>query len=213
VPEPVHVGRPSRAFPWPFYGARWIEGVEATFTEEREPLAGPLGRTLRALHDASVPDLPVDVNGRADMSRRVPLTRAELAAAAAEGLWEAPPSVAALLAQAEALPPPERLVVCHGDLHVRQVIVDGARLAGFVDWIDVCRSDPGIDLQLVFAFLPPAARPAFFAAYGPVDEASLLRARVLALFLSAVLARYARDVGNAALEREAVSSLDRAAHP
>src|SRR4051794_31856642 len=30
VPAPVFVGRPGDDFPWPFYGARYLDGVEAT---------------------------------------------------------------------------------------------------------------------------------------------------------------------------------------
>jgi aminoglycoside phosphotransferase (APT) family kinase protein len=100
--------------------------------------------------------------------------------------------------------------VCHGDLHFRQVLVDGSRVTGIVDWVDVCRSDPGIYLQLALAYLPLEARPVFFDEYGPVGEESLLRARVLALNLSAVLARYGRAQGLERVEREAVASLDRA---
>lgn len=209
VPEPVHLGQPSETFPWPFYGARWLDGREATLAGDRGALARPLARFLRALHDADVPDLPVDVNGRADMRLRVPRTREELAAVEAEGLWTAPAAVEELLAGAERLPPAEPSAVCHGDLHFRQLLVDGPRVAGVVDWVDVCRSDPGIDLQLVFAFLPPEARPVFFEEYGPVAEESLVRARVLALNLSAYLARWGREQRLEAVEREAVDSLGR----
>jgi aminoglycoside phosphotransferase (APT) family kinase protein len=207
VPAAVHVGAPGARFPWPFYGAPWLDGREATLCEERDALAPQLGRFLRRHHDASGDGLPVDVNGRADMARRVPVTRDALAAI--EELWVAPPAAHELLDRALELPPPERLVVCHGDLHFRQVIVDGPRLAGVVDWVDVCFSDPGIDLTVAFAFLPPGARPAFFAEYGEASEDSLLRARVLALNLAAILARWGRDEGNRPVEAEALASLDR----
>ena len=154
------------------------------------------------------PDAPSYVVRRADMAFRVPRAREEVASLAP--LWSTPPVVEELLDEAEQLPPSETMVTCHGDLHFRQVIADGGRLTGVVDWVDVCRSDPGIDLQLVFAFLPPAARPAFFAAYGAVSHASLLRARVLAVFLSAMLARYGRAQALPAVETEALASLDRA---
>ena len=144
------------------------------------------------------------------MTLRVPQTREQLARAAAEGLWVAPASVDELLRRAERLPPAQPAAVCHGDLHFRQLLVSGGRLTGIVDWVDVCRSDPGIDLQIVFALLPPEARPAFFDDYGEVPEASLVRAQVLALFLSAVLARFGREQGLAEVEREAVASLRRA---
>ena len=216
VPAPVYVGRPSEGFPWPFYGARWLPGVDAGAAEltddARAALAPPLGRFLRRLHDtAELSDLPVDVQARADMTFRGPRTREELAAAAAEGLWEPPASVFELLRHAESLPPAEPTAVCHGDLHFRQLLVDGPKLTGVVDWVDVCRSDPGIDLLLVYAFLPPAAREVFFAEYGLVREGSLIRARVLAFFLSAVLAQYGRAQGLRAVEGEAIASLERAA--
>ena len=216
VPAPVYVGRPAEGFPWPFYGARWLPGVDAGVAEltddARTALAPPLARFLRALHQtAELSDLPVDVQARADMTFRGPRTREELAAVVAEGLWEPPASVFELLRHAESLPPAEPTVVCHGDLHFRQLLVDGPKLTGVVDWVDVCRSDPGIDLLLVYAFLPPAAREVFFGEYGTVGEGSLIRARVLAFFLSAVLARYGRAQGLRAVEWEAVASLERAA--
>jgi aminoglycoside phosphotransferase (APT) family kinase protein len=210
VPAPTHRGRPSAEFPWPFWGARWLPGAEigAATDAERHELAPQLGRFLRRLHATPLPSLPVDVVRRADMPFRVPRTREDLAALAP--IWQAPPAVGRFLERAERLPPSDPVATCHGDLHFRQVLADGARLTGVVDWVDVCRSDAGIDLQLAFAFLPPEARPAFFAAYGEVPEASLARARVVALFLSAVLARYGRDQGLPAVEAEALASLDRA---
>jgi aminoglycoside phosphotransferase (APT) family kinase protein len=210
VPTPVFLGAPGDRFPWPFYGSRWLPGGEAAEASDRRALAVQLARFLRALHATDLPSLPVDVVGRGDMTLRVPRTRDELVACAGEGLWQPPPEVEELLARAGRLPPPQRLTVCHGDLHFRQVLVDGPQLIGVVDWVDVCRSDPGIDLQLAFAFLPHEARDAFFDEYGPVTDASVLRARVLALFLSAVLARYGRAERNGPVEGEAVASLDRA---
>jgi aminoglycoside phosphotransferase (APT) family kinase protein len=210
VPAPRFRGEPSERFPWPFWGARWLPGEEAggATDDERHLLAPQLGRLLRRLHRTEVPGLPVDVVRRADMSFRVPKTREELTEAAA--LWTPPPEVFGLLDRAERLPPAPPRATCHGDLHFRQLLVDGGRLTGVVDWVDVCRADPGIDLQIVYAYLPTTARGAFFAEYGDVAEESLVRARVVALNLSAVLARYGREQGLPHVEREAIASLDRA---
>ena len=57
--------------------------------------------------------------------------------------------------------------------------------------------------------MPPDARPAFFNEYGEATDESLVRARVVALNLSAALARYGRDQGQPQVEREAVAALDR----
>ena len=78
-----------------------------------------------------------------------------------------------------------------------------------IDWGDVCRSDPAVDLVLVWCALPPAARAAFFDEYGAVGEEGLLRARVLSLFLCAVLALHARAEGLGEVERESLDGLER----
>ncbi len=127
------------------------------------------------------------------------------------GLWRAPPGLAQALERARGLAPPTALAIVHGDLHLRHVLVgDDGELSGVIDWIDVCRADPAIDLPLYWGYLTPAAREAFCDEYGAIDTDGLLRARVLAVFLWGVLAEYAHDVGMEALGREAVAGLDRA---
>ena len=208
VPDASYVGRPARDFPWPWFGHRMIAGVELASARlddaARIALALPLGRFLRDLHGLAPPaELPVDPNRRADMAVRIPMTREALAELGA-------PPASDLLERAQRLPAPDELVLAHGDLHVRHVLVDGrGGLAGVIDWGDVCRADPAIDLSLVWSALPPAGRDAFFEAYGPISADALVRARVLALFLSATLARYARAEGMSDLEREAVEGLAR----
>jgi aminoglycoside phosphotransferase (APT) family kinase protein len=215
VPEPRFHGRPAHGYPWPFFGAALIRGREvadaALDDAARARLARPLGAFLRALHDSPVSaSLPVDPFRRADMGQRVPQTVARLAEVEALGLWRAPPAVGDVLDAARRLPAAAATVVAHGDLHVRHLLVgDGGGAAGVIDWGDLCRGDPGIDLSLYWCLLPPAARPDFLAAYGPVSEPALVRARVLALFLSGTHAVYARHEGMPALEREAVGGLDR----
>jgi aminoglycoside phosphotransferase (APT) family kinase protein len=143
------------------------------------------------------------------MGVRVPRTREAIDGVVALGLWRPPPLVETILEQALVLPPAEPSAICHGDLHFRQLLVDWSELSGIIDWVDVCRSDPGVDLQIVWSFLPPAGRASFFEEYGPVSEESLLRARVLALFLSATLARYGHAEGLLTVETEALAGLRR----
>jgi aminoglycoside phosphotransferase (APT) family kinase protein len=176
----------------------------------------PLARFLRTLHglhpsDVGDQDLPDDPTRRADMEHRAAMTERRIEAARELGVWHAPARVTALVAAARALPPVARPVtLAHGDLHVRHLVVgrDG-RLAGVIDWGDLCRADPSIDLVLYWSFLPPAGRPAFEAEYGPIDPGALVRSRLLAVFLSLTLAVYGRTAGHAALERGALAALDR----
>jgi aminoglycoside phosphotransferase (APT) family kinase protein len=217
IPDAAFVGERTTRFRWPWFGSSLISGQEVANTvldeTARTALAASLGRFLRVLHDLE-PDLPialpVDPIGRADMAVRVPMTRSALQEI--EPLWTPPAALAQLLTRAEALPQPRRTTLVHGDLHVRHVLVsETGRLAGVIDWGDLCRADPAVDLPLVWSLLSAPARGAFFAAYGPVDEASLLRARVLAVFLCAVLASYAATEKLPALLRETLDGLDRAA--
>jgi aminoglycoside phosphotransferase (APT) family kinase protein len=222
IPAPRFRGRASAAFPWPFFGAPLIPGreaLEAGLDERaRTELAVPLAEFLAALHRPAVLEaisatraLPADPNGRADMATRVPLTREALDEVARLGLWEAPSSTDVLLAGALRLRPSRPNALTHGDLHVRQLLVADARLTGVIDWIDVCHGDRAIDLHLLWSFVPADARDTFLAAYGPVSAEELLRARVLALFLSATLALHGHREGLADLEREALHGLRRAA--
>jgi aminoglycoside phosphotransferase (APT) family kinase protein len=145
------------------------------------------------------------------MPRRVALTRTQLRRVAKLGLWRVPAAVEHLLDRAESLPPPAAPVLTHGDLHFRHVLVgDDGRATGVIDWGDVCVADPAIDLLLLWSILPPEGRPGFLAAYGPVTDAQLLRARVLALSIGAALAAYGHDHGLATVEREALACLERA---
>jgi len=210
VPVPLFVGRPSDDFPWPFFGSELLPGrelAEAGLDEDgRLEVALELAAFLRTLHDVELGEpLPLDVNRRADMSHRAPLVRKQL-----DDLGRHEARAERVLAEAEGLPPSEHFALVHGDLHVRQVLAEGTRLTGVIDWVDVCRSDPAIDLSLLWSFVPPSGRGAFLEAYGPLDEAQLVRARVVALSLCAALAGHARAEGLPEVEREALAGLARA---
>lgn len=218
IPVPERIGEPSDAFPWPFFGARKLPGLELADAPDtdRQALSRDLARFLKALHrDEAVQSvgraLPENWTRRADMQVRVPYVLDKLAEL--DALWHAPEHVRALIEDARSLPPPQPKAVCHGDFHFRHVLVEDRRMRGVIDWIDLCRGEPALDLQTVWSLLPPEARPTFFAEYGDVDEETLLRARVIAFHLGAALLDYGHEEGLPALEREALASLDRAASP
>jgi aminoglycoside phosphotransferase (APT) family kinase protein len=221
IPVPVFVGTPTDEFPWPFYGSAFLPGRELCDVplddDARLGVVMELAGFLRRLHSREVAAaigaeaLPVDPTRRTDMTTRVPMALESLADVERQGLWRPPDNVAGLLDDAARLPPAEPTAVVHGDLHFRHLLVDGGRASAVIDWIDLARADPSVDLMLYWSYVPPSAREAFLAAYGEVSDEQLLRARVVALSINAILALYARDKGVPAIEREALAGLARVA--
>ncbi|GAT65065.1 aminoglycoside phosphotransferase [Planomonospora sphaerica] len=222
LPVPVRVGRPSEAYPWPFWGAELIPGEELAEAElsadGRMRAAAGLGAFLRALHDPELAaeaggGLPVDPMRRADPGVRAAMARERLGRLVRRGAWTPDPAVDRLLADGEkAGPPPGPAVVSHGDLHLRHLLVgpDG-RATGVIDWGDLCRADPAVDLSLAYAGFDGDARTALLSAYGrPVNAGRELAARVLAVCLCAVLADYAESTGRTRLLAASLSGLRRA---
>ncbi len=224
VPVPRFVGEPSESYPWPFLGCELLPGRELGSVDVDSAgeiaIAGAVGRFLRALHSeealAELPHperVPVDPNGRADMTVRVPRTREVLTRLAEQRVWVPPAEAESILGSAESLGPSDSRALVHGDLHFRHVLVDRGRASGVIDWGDVCIADPCVDLQLVWSSFGEDARDAFVAEYGPIPEERLLRARVLALFLNGILALYGRDEGQPVIERASLAGLERTMRP
>jgi aminoglycoside phosphotransferase (APT) family kinase protein len=218
VPVPIFRGAPGDDYPWPFFGYRFLPGREVVVAgldnAARPQLARPLGRFLRVLHEccaaAVAVDLPHDPLGRADPRMRVSRARDRLAELERLGIGTHAAEASVLLDAAESLPPSTANVLVHGDLHVRHLLVDDDhRLTGVIDWGDLCLADPSVDLSIVWSFLPPDARSAFAAEYGSITDETALRARMLAVHLTASLAHQAHVDGMATLEREALAGLSR----
>jgi aminoglycoside phosphotransferase (APT) family kinase protein len=213
IPVPIYIGDPSDEYRWPFYGAPFLPGREATELDdvERVGLGRPFGEFLSALHGARLDDeLPFDPVRRGDMTVRVPRTLERLAELERLGLWQAPRAAHEVIDAASALGPPEPAALVHGDLHLRHLLVDqDGRAAAVIDWVDISYNSPGVDFVLYWALLPPEGRAAFRDGYGKIDEGELVRGRLLSLFLCGSLVVYAHHEGMPALLREAVAGLER----
>ncbi|HEU5003780.1 MAG TPA: phosphotransferase [Actinomycetota bacterium] len=223
VPAVERAGKPDEAagYPWPFFGGPPIPGREsgeaALTDDQRAGIARPLGEFLHALHAPAtaeavqaVYDLPVDPNRRADMGERIRRTRMAWGDLQRLGLWSPSGAIIDVIEGARMLRYPTTTAVVHGDLHFRHLLIEGGRLSGVIDWGDTCLACPAIDLPLYWSFFPPSARAEFLQAYGPVSDQDLVRARVLALWMNAVLALYGHQTGKEAVVREAVGGLRRA---
>ena len=214
VPLPIPVPLLHGTFgdpPWPFLCFRFLPGTELVHAklENRTTVAAEVGQFLTALHAMPTPgDLPVDPFGRVDSAIRAGRARKELAGLVAD------PAIKAILAEADKLPPPVgTMVLSHGDLYARHILVgDDGHTSGIIDWGDLCLALPAVDLAVAYSAFDGAARAAFFAAYGPISAEHELRARTFSIFSSASLVNYARDVGDPVLETDSLAGLRRATH-
>lgn len=228
IPFPEKVGTPTPRIGWPFWGTRALSGRELAVAglpdDARVAAASAVGAFLRELHDPALARRTVAGVGRQGVVLPVdPLRRGDAAAVArrAQGrldrlvqqqLWAPDPGTTDLLREAATLGPPTGPpVLVHGDLHVRHVLVvpDG-RATGVIDWGDTALADPAVDLMIGYTAFSGRAREAFLAAYGPLDGARELRARVLGVHVNAVLTEYASAEGLRELAAEALLGMARA---
>ncbi|MBK8323024.1 MAG: aminoglycoside phosphotransferase family protein [Betaproteobacteria bacterium] len=177
VPAPVRRGRPGAGYPWPWSVVPWIPGETADLAPPAPGEARVIGRFLTALHrpaPAGVPRNPV---------RGVPLSlrrenveaRAERIAAVSDALT---PALLRLWEEALAVPIDEEDRWLHGDLHARNVLVSGGRIAGIIDWSDLGAGDRATDLASVWGlFESRAAREEAMGECAGVSEATWMRAR------------------------------------
>jgi aminoglycoside phosphotransferase (APT) family kinase protein len=225
VPVPEFAGAASDRYPWPFWGARLLPGTELAEAgladRERGPAARALGNFPRVLHDPALAGRPgvtlaADPNGRCDVAARARLAGEIIARLIRDRIWGPDSGLLDLLGQAERAVPPSvpdpPAVLCHGDLHVRHLLIGSGGLAsGVIDWGDMCLADPALDLSLAYSGFAGQPRAELLAAYGGgPDPRRELTARVLAIFLSAMLAEYARAQNRPGLLSESLAGLGRA---
>jgi aminoglycoside phosphotransferase (APT) family kinase protein len=210
VPRPKYVGKPGTGYPYLFAGYQELPGktsCSVTLSDaQRAACAGPLAYFLKELHD---PKLAAVGHGkfhgdriqRALMSRHLAPMEERL-----KGIRELPSDCTSsgllslgrdLLETPDWSHPP---CLVHGDLYGRHLLVDGAGvLSGVIDWGDAHLGDPALDLSIVYAFFPPAARTAFFEVYGEIDGSTERRARYRALYHAVALVQYGEQVDDPAI--------------
>lgn len=184
VPVPVGCGVPSSIFPWPFSVVPWFPGVDAARGPLLQTEAAVFGSLLRKLHGAALPglrplawrggplrDRAADVAERLDRLHRMnTLPASTLQEIAAE--FERTADVEAC----------EVNVPIHADLHPKNILTQEGRLSAVIDWGDLNLGDAANDLASVWLHFEPSAHAAFWDAYGPVSQATLVRARGWAFF-------------------------------
>jgi aminoglycoside phosphotransferase (APT) family kinase protein len=212
IPRPTYVGGPCARYPWRFAGYPRLRGTTACRTSLRsiapglvEPLAGFL-EALHAIPGAQAIAEP-DAFGKLDLAVTKERITARLEQAAAGGWLDGIDALRAILSLS---PPctPERIVVCHGDLYARHLLVDEGVLTGVIDWGDVHRGDPSVDLSIAWMLFSARERARFWTLYRGATAREIDLARLRALGHSLGTLAYALEIGDQDLERACRFALD-----
>jgi aminoglycoside phosphotransferase (APT) family kinase protein len=205
VPAPVRVGGPGQGYPWPWSVVPWVPGRTAAQTPLADTEAARFGRFLAAVHRPAPEGFP-----RNDY-RAVPLI--QVADQVEERLRRLPtmdgvpavpwPVLGQRWRAALAAPVGAADTCVHGDLHPRNVVVDGGRLAAVLDWGDMTTGDRAADLGAAWMLFPPGTHADIWAAGPPPSAHTLARAAGWGVFfgLSLLEAGLAGDAVFAAAGR------------
>jgi aminoglycoside phosphotransferase (APT) family kinase protein len=187
VPSPLRIGKPGSQYPWPWSILPWLKGKTADLVSLNPDQGKSLAGFLSALH------VPTPADAPKNPSRGVRLT--ERAASVEERMhrleqktslinsivWRAWQS-AVQTAQDE---PPTWI---HGDLHPGNVLVEGGRLSGIIDWADIAAGDRATDLGSIWMLLATVeSRESAISEYGNVSSATWSRAIGWAILLGGLL--------------------------
>ena len=206
VPAPRHLGQPGRGYPWSWAIAPWIVGEPVSVSSlDADAAADDLGGFLRALHRPAPDDAPsnryrgIPLRERRDSTNRRIMDLADrIDSERLLDHWDAALAVPAYSGPSLWL---------HGDLHPLNLLAEGGRLTGVIDFGDITSGDPATDLAIAWMLFDRPARSRFRSAYERADDEMWERARGWAISLAtSYLARSADnpvmgDIGTSTLHR------------
>jgi aminoglycoside phosphotransferase (APT) family kinase protein len=187
VPAPVRIGRPGSHFPWPWSVLPWFEAEPADLAPLAPGQASALAGFLKALHVPAPPAAPLNPVRGVPLSARVEAV-AERMARLERSTDAITPAIAQAWEAALAASPAFEPTWLHGDLHARNVLTSGGRLAAVIDWGDMTSGDVATDLASIWMLLPDlASRRAAMQEYGAQPADVWARARGWAVLFGVVL--------------------------
>lgn len=187
VPAACRRGEPALGYPWCWSVVPWIMGETADIHEPSASQAPRLGQFLKSLHVAAPPEAPANPWRGGPLGERAAAMETRVARLAARTNLITP-ELRQIWAAALAAPLDVTATWLHGDLHPRNVLVQAGVITGIIDWGDITSGDCATDLASIWMlFAGQVAREEALAAYGPVSEATVLRAKGWALRFGVLL--------------------------
>ncbi|MEC0372831.1 phosphotransferase [Paenibacillus chibensis] len=189
--KPLFFGQASEDFPSPFLGYTYLEGTFpiGLTDEQRLRSASSLARFLKGLHAfpvavARAQGAQQDHRNLIDIASRKERMLGFLGELKVHLTADEVRVIESYLRQITLDQASPREVFMHGDLHFKNMLVDGTGgISGIIDWGDMNIGHPGCDLNIAYSFVPPQARAAFFQEYGAVDEETKILARMIAVYI------------------------------
>jgi aminoglycoside phosphotransferase (APT) family kinase protein len=192
IPVPLAKGMPAEVYPWEWSVYTWLEGENPTagaVVADPSSLTRDAVQFVDALRTVDLADGPLTRRGAPlagqDESARTALD-------ALEGMIDTDSATAAW---DEALEAPDWFgppVWIHGDLLPGNLLLEGGRLTGVIDWGLLGVGDPACDLMIAWSLLPAEARNAFRAEL-EIDDATWARGRGWALSVGLIALPYYKD--------------------
>jgi len=190
VPVPLFNGTAALGYPFRWSVVNWAVGSTAASSALHPSTASTMATFLAALH-AQVPpgDAPVNPWRGGPLLERTEAVEERLEAVYAReaGLTVAHADVLGLWKSACQAPYDLPGTWIHGDLHPKNLIVEGSEVVMVIDWGDMCAGDPATDLAVAWMLFESEQVDEFRSAYGGASAATWLRARGWAIYFGAVL--------------------------
>lgn len=167
VPTVERRGEPNEIYPWPWSVCRWLDGeVLGTSTLGPDDVVR-LADLLAALHRPAPADAPDNPFRGVPLKTRREAFRENLGRAVGNGLLVDTRAARAsdLFQSGEGTSWPSPPVWIHGDLHPRNVLVQGDRWTGLLDWGDITSGDPASDLAAARMLVSDEHRHSFWSRY------------------------------------------------
>ena len=164
----------------------WLPGRAADVEPPHTSEALRLANFLRVLHRPAPTEAPKNPLRGVPLARRAETGEERLGRlGGVDGVMG--PEVEAAWRRALAAPEGEEKLWLHGDLHARNVLVEGGTITGIIDWGDVTAGDPATDLASLWMLFGDAeARSEALTRYGAGD-ALIDRAQGWAVFFGVML--------------------------
>ena len=211
IPAPIKIGRPSSDYPYPFSIYKWLPGrsinLLTTTEQEKEQLAFDLAKFLKELQ--AITDIEGLEPGQHNYWRGAHVSvydkgaREQIAKVAhlidtnkALNLWE----------KACATKWDKRPVWIHGDFAIGNMLMDGGKLSGVIDFGGIAVGDPACDLVIAWTYLSGRARDIFMKEMD-LDQDTWTRARAWALWKATFELCRATDGADCDMQKRIIDDL------